>query len=172
MTQEARNNGTVLYELGIDRELIEESQKTLHQVPELTDILASPIVSSKKKHVVIEKIFSKTGSPEKLIRFLQVMCAHGEIGEIDEIYRAYYEKWDEARHIRRVCCTFAKEPDEQQLDRIREFLRKKYADSRFVFEIRIEPDILGGAVITLGHEEYDWSLEGRIRQLRRVLTER
>ena len=74
MTQEARNNGTVLYELGIDRELIEESQKTLHQVPELTDILASPIVSSKKKHVVIEKIFSKTGSPEKLIRFLQVMC--------------------------------------------------------------------------------------------------
>ena len=172
MTQEARNNAEVLYELGIDRQQEEESQNILHLGPELPDIFRNPVVLLQKKQSILEKVFSKSGSPKQLIRFLQVMCDHGEMDEIDEIYQAYYEKWDEVHHIKRVCCTFAKEPEAQQLEQIRKFLQTKYEDSRFVFEIRMDPDILGGAVITLGHEEYDWSLEGRIRQLRRVLTER
>lgn len=172
MTQEAMNNGTVLYELGIDRAQVEESQRILNLVPELTDILTSPVLSPDKKHAVIDKIFSKAGSPEKLIHFIKVMCDHDEIGKINDIYQHYYKKWDEARHIKRVCCTFAGEPEKEQMEQIREFLQKKYEGSQFVFEIRIDPEILGGTVITAGYEEYDWSLEGRIRQLTRVLVER
>lgn len=172
MTQEAMNNGTVLYELGIDRAQVEEFQRILNLVPELTDILASPVIPADRKYAVISKIFSKSGSSEKMIRFIKVMCAHDEIREINDICQAFYEKWDQVRRIRRVCCTFAGEPDKKQMDQIHRFLEEKYEGSRFIFEIRKNPEILGGAVITVGHEEYDWSLEGRIRQLTRVLTER
>ena len=55
------------------------------------------------------------------------------------------------------------------MDEIREFLQEKYAGWQLIYEICIDPDILGGVIVRIGHEEYDWSYENRIRQLEQII---
>lgn len=59
MTQEAINNGIVLYELGLDREQVEESLRVMKLVPELLELLKSPVIANNKKHAVIDDIYSR-----------------------------------------------------------------------------------------------------------------
>ena len=169
MTQEAINNGIVLYELGLAREQVEESLRVMKLVPELLELLKSPVIANNKKHAVIDDIYSRYDCPKKLVNFIKVMCDHNELDEIEDIYTAYYDYWDEKNNIKRVSCIFAKEADCDEMDEIREFLQEKYAGWQLIYEICIDPDILGGVIVRIGHEEYDWSYENRIRQLEQII---
>lgn len=169
MTQEAINNGIVLYNLDLDRMQIEEALRVINLVPQLLEILESPIIAGEKKHAIIDKIYSGYDCPKKLVNFIKVMCDHHRLYEIADIYAAYCDYWDEQNNIKRVKCIFSKEPDNDKMEQIQDFLRKKYADKKLVFDICIDPDILGGVVIRIGHEEYNRSFEDKIRQLETVI---
>lgn len=169
MTQEAMNKGRVLYELELDREQVEESFRVLMLVPELMEVLKNPVINKQKKHAVIDEIYSRCDCPKKLLNFIKVICDHKEIGKIEDIYHAYYDYWDEKNNIKRVRCTFAKEPEQNEMAGIKAFLEKKYAGKGLVYETCVNPDILGGVIVRVGNEEYNWSYEERIRQLERIL---
>lgn len=64
---------------------------------------------------------------------------------------------------------FAENPTQEQIESIQKFLQRKYAGTELRYDIQVEPDLLGGVMIQVGHEEYDWSFEGRIRQLEQVI---
>lgn len=170
MTQAAINHGIVLYELAVDREQVEKSQRILNLTPQLLLVLQSPVIEQSRKQAVIDRIFSEGGLPDVLVRFLKVMCEHNEMEEINDIYGAYYHYWDEKKNKKRVRCTFAGEPDPEQMRRIREFLQNKYPGKELVYEICIDQELLGGVVILAGHEEYDWSYANRLGQLGRVIA--
>lgn len=169
MTQEAINNGIVLYDLHLDRKQVETSLYVMHLVPELLEILSSPIISNTAKHEMIDRIYSGYDCPKPLINFLKVMCDHREISELNDIYNAYYDYWDEKNRIKRVQCIFAEEPDKNKIEEIRYFLQQEYADQTLMFHICIDPKILGGVIIRIGHKEYNWSFEDRVRQLEKVI---
>lgn len=170
MTQAAMNNGVVLYALALDRKQVEESQRILNLVPELSVLLTSPVVEQRKKETVLDRIFSGEDIPKLLVCFLKAMCAHGQMNEINDIYAAYYQYWDEKNNRKCVRCTFAKEPDQNEMEQIRKFLQKKYPQKELVYEICIDRSILGGAVVSVGHKEYDWSYGSRLLQLGKVMA--
>lgn len=170
MTQAAMNYGTVLYEIAVEREQVEEAQRIINLVPQLLTVIQSPVVEQDRKQAVIDRIFPEDGIPDLLIRFLKVMCAHNEMEEINDIFAAYYQYWDEKRNKKRVRCIFAKEPEPEQLGRIQEFLGKKYPEKELVYEICVDKAVLGGVMIRAGNEEYDWSYAGRLGQLEKVIA--
>ena len=59
MTQTAINYAKVLYELGIDKTIIEETEEAFKKVPKLRTSLMSPIIPIQVKHSIIEKVFQK-----------------------------------------------------------------------------------------------------------------
>ena len=59
MTQTAINYAKVLYELGIDKTIIEETEEAFKKVPKLRTSLMSPIIPIQVKHSIIEKGISK-----------------------------------------------------------------------------------------------------------------
>ena len=62
-------------------------------------------------------------------------------------------------------------PTAEQLAQIREFLRKKYENEELPLELVEDKSLLGGFCITVGSEEYDWSMKGRLTQMRNRLTQ-
>ena len=62
-------------------------------------------------------------------------------------------------------------PTEEQLAQIRDFLRKKYQSEDLPLDLVEDKSLLGGFCITVGSEEYDWSMKGRLDQMRRRLTQ-
>ncbi len=69
-----------------------------------------------------------------------------------------------------VTLSYVTPPTEEQLAGIREFIDRKYVTEErgredIVLETREDPSLGGGFVIRAGNEVYDWSVDGRVRQL-------
>lgn len=56
-------------------------------------------------------------------------------------------------------------PDENQKERLLAFLKRRYGGD-FTLEWVLDESVRGGFVLEAGADVYDWSLEGRMRQLR------
>ena len=56
-------------------------------------------------------------------------------------------------------------PSEAQLAKMRDFFAAEYGTEDVDFTITKDPSVLGGFRIFIGDESYDWSTQGRIRQL-------
>ncbi len=61
--------------------------------------------------------------------------------------------------------TCVKKPDQVQQQRLLTFLREKHGTAAEALEVRIDPSILGGFVLTADGYTYDYSVKGRIRQM-------
>ncbi len=56
-------------------------------------------------------------------------------------------------------------PSPEQLEKMRTFFMAEYKADEVDFVIRRDPSVVGGFRIFVGDENYDWSTQGRIRQL-------
>ena len=68
------------------------------------------------------------------------------------------------------CC--ARQPAPADLARIEEVLKRRHGLSKVEFQVKLEPELLGGFVIHLQGTTYDKSVRGMLRGLRRSLKER
>lgn len=172
MTQAAMNNAKVLYELSISRDIVEKAESIYNMESSLSVVLEDPTVLLTHKIGIIEAVFSEAEFPVLFTNFLKVTCIHGQIDELRDIFKAYYEYWDLKNDILRVRCIYFKEIEEDILEDIKEYFSGKYPDKKLFYTVETDPEIIGGVVIHVGNEEYDWSYEGKIRQLERILTGR
>ena len=58
-------------------------------------------------------------------------------------------------------------PSAEQLEKIKRFMQAEYHTDPITFVIKKDPSVVGGFRIFVGDDNYDWSTQGRIRQLRR-----
>ncbi len=76
------------------------------------------------------------------------------------------EEREEALHVEIKCVT---PPSEQQLEKIRSFMKAQYHAENVEFVIKRDPSVIGGFNIFVNDDSYDWSTSGRIEQLRKSL---
>ena len=76
------------------------------------------------------------------------------------------EEREEALHVEIKCVT---PPSEQQLEKIRSFMKAQYHAENVEFVIKRDPSVIGGFTIFVNDDSYDWSTSGRIGQLRKSL---
>ena len=110
--------------------------------------------------------FSLVKLPGTLINFYKVMCNDGGIEELADIYAEWQKIWDTAHNRVRVECVFSKTPSPEKENEIKAFLSRKYPGKELIYQISINPSLLGGVRIRIGNEEYDWTFAARIRQLK------
>lgn len=172
MTQSAMNNAVVLYELSITRDCVEAAEQIYTCVPMLKEVFIDPTVSPDRKNNIITKIFHQDEFPTAMIHFMEYMCSHGQMDELEDVFEAFYTYWDKKNNILRAEIIYSKELPEEEVPRLEKFLEHKYPGQKVIFQMTKDQDILGGTVLRVGHEEYDASYEGRLRQLERKLIGR
>ena len=62
-------------------------------------------------------------------------------------------------------------PTEEQLAKIKSFLQDKYQTEDLTVSLKEDKNLLGGFVIRIGSDEYDWSMRGRLQQIGRKMME-
>ena len=164
MTQTATNYGRVLYDLGVSKEVVAETRKIFSLTSELPKVLNSPIVSLKVKHDLIEKIF-----PQEIRSFLKVLCDYQSVDQIEAVFMAYDEYFDEQNGILRAVLYYVTAPEERQLQQMRDYLGKKYGRKQVEIKLIQKPDLIGGFVVRVKDVEEDWSMKGRLNKLQRKL---
>lgn len=172
MRQQAINYAKALLELTADRETVDVLGSLPEKAPLFGKILSDPMIPREKKRAFLDAICRKANLPETIGNFLKYLCGHGETELLEEIVRAYDACWDEANHIVRAEIAFASDPAQQELERAVHFLEKTYPGKEIRTTVSTEKKLLGGMRIRVGHTEYDWSYDGRLRQLAGKLTVR
>lgn len=165
MTENLNNYGKVLYELHVSKESAACAEGILHQVPEVTEVLSSPIVALEEKEKTVDRIF-----PEELHNFMKVLCRYHKAGAAQEIFRAYQEYYNKQNHVLNAVLTYVVLPTEEQRQGIEKFLCGKYHVKSVELKLREDKSLVGGFVIRVGDQEIDYSLRGRINKLQQKLT--
>lgn len=60
-------------------------------------------------------------------------------------------------------------PDENQINKFKEFIKKKYRADEVTFTTKEDKDLIGGFILRVGMKEYDWSIKKRLDDLSKQL---
>lgn len=172
MTQSAINNAKVLYQLSVERQDVENAQKLFFVTPKLQETLENPTIPMSKKYGIIEKVFELEKIPKPVKDFIKMMCRLGYIGQMQDIFEAFYRYHDSKNHILRAELISAVEATDDEAADAQELLQSKYPDEIIYLTRKVDESLLGGYMIRTLHKEYDRSYEGRLRQLERKLIRR
>ena len=109
---------------------------------------------------------------KELLSFFRLLCARERLALLPAIQGRYHQlKLEREGGAQAVYCC-ARQPAPADLARIEEVLKRRHGLSKVEFQVKLEPELLGGFVIHLQGTTYDKSVRGMLRGLRRSLKER
>ena len=170
MTEGARLYGTVLYELKVPQEMVKKTGEILERNPELVRVLQSPVYRREKKHAIIEEIWKTPEFSSVMIKFLKKACDAGAIAEFSQIMDICERCERVADGVMSAELWYVTEPDEVQLEGIRQFLKKTYGKREVQLSLASHPELMGGFVLKTGDVEYDYSLLGKLKKLSQAVA--
>lgn len=149
------------------RDEADELAEIVRENPALTDILSHPGVKKSQCEAAIDRIV-----PPSMRSFVKVMRANGKLSLLGETYGALERlELKKGRRMEAVLFCVTK-PDEKQEQGIRDMICRKYGCVQVSLDIRIQKELLGGFILRVGSDEYDWSISGRLNRLEDRLTRR
>jgi F-type H+-transporting ATPase subunit delta len=155
--------------LDVVREELDDFVAAIRDVAELRGLLRNPRIDPRTRERALEAVL---GDADELVRnFVLVLAEKGRSAEIEEIHREF-ERLVAAEEGRlNVELTTALElSDEEARDIVRQI---ESASGRSVDATRsVDPDLIGGLILTAGSLRVDASVRGRLNQLRQELVTR
>ncbi|MDO5398064.1 MAG: ATP synthase F1 subunit delta [bacterium] len=161
----ANNYAKALYELEIPGSDISDTEEIIKENPELSAVMANPAVSRAEKHRVIDAVF-----PSGTRSFIKYLCDHSHSNELPGIIRAYYEYSSKQRGIIPASLVCVEAPGEQQLQRLKAFICKRFHGTDAHIEISFDKSLIGGFILTAGGIEFDRSLRSSLEGLKHKLA--
>ena len=89
---------------------------------------------------------------------------------MDEIFAAYDKCMDEKNRTLNAVLICTVDPSAEQKEGMEAFLCRKYGAEKAQIEVRHDADLLGGFILRVGSDEYDWSMKGRLDRLTQTLA--
>lgn len=173
MKELARRYAEALYEVLTEEEQLVEAVAALQDCPALWEALVSPAVRSAEKEAILSRLsFPALAERPRLLRFLQVLARRQRLALLPEIVNQFHHLNLEGQNIAKATVTWARQPEAQELARLHDRLCQKFQKSRIEFDLRLDPDLLGGFTLEIEDVTYDQSIRGRLAGLARHLEER
>lgn len=168
MIQTASDYAEMLLNLSVSKDVIKQTAEIFAALPQIQIDFSNPVISVEKKHAVIEKVF-----PKEIRNFLKLLCDNESFDLLEEIIAAYKDLREDNKDILPVVIYYVTTPDDNQLKKIKDFLAKKFNKNidQMDIELKEKPELLGGFIIRAGNQEYDWSMRGRIEQMKQKIID-
>ena len=168
MTQTVIDYAKEMKRLSVSNEDVKQTTELLAELPQISIDFEDPTIDLEKKHHMIEMLF-----PIGIRDFLELLCDHLSFELFPQIVEAYH---DEGRKVEKVPSlkvdiSYVVPPTDEQLFKIKEFIKDKCHADELDVSLKEDKNLLGGFVIRAGHEEYDWSMRGRLQQIENKMKE-
>lgn len=147
--------------------LMELGEMTARE-PKFAQMLKSPVISVGEKKAVLSTVLQKLGADQTMRNFCFLLADKGRLGFLREIADWYGILLDEANGILRGQVITAVKLSDSKREEIREKLKKKLGHD-IELRFRVDPEILGGMVLSVGDKVLDSSLRAQLKILRENL---
>jgi F-type H+-transporting ATPase subunit delta len=136
----------------------------IQESPELRTFFASPLVSAEDKKVIIRRVAGEQTN-SFLLNFLLLLVDKKRIGFIEGVFRKYIEILRKLNNVVLAEVTSAVILSEGDAEKLITKIKNLTGASSVEIETKIDPDIIGGVIITVGSQVYDASLKGQLRRI-------
>ena len=164
MTAAAGSYARLLLEQVLSPAALEEV-RALAADPALRDALENPAYDPREKEAVIRRLF-----PAEARRFFSVLCREGDWDLLPEILERHDALVRERDGVALVIFTCCHPPTESQRARIEALVREKYGKNGVEWHTVLDPEILGGFILSVDDRVLDRSLRTLADDLRRHIT--
>jgi F-type H+-transporting ATPase subunit delta len=89
---------------------------------------------------------------------------------ISQIFDMYEDVVLESKNIVKAKLTYVTKPDDDQINKIKEFVCNKYNKAGVLLELKEDASLIGGIVLSVGDVEYDKSIKGTLSSLHKTLV--
>ena len=140
-----------------------------NQSPELREAMGSPVLEVESKKAAITNLFAEQLTPS-FLNLLKLLADRQRIGILGPIGERLLEIDREQRKIVVANVSSATALSEAQEQAIATKLRIMAGTDQLEINLQVNPDLIGGFVVSLGSQVIDASLAGQVRRLGLALT--
>ncbi|HEX4144022.1 MAG TPA: ATP synthase F1 subunit delta [Pirellulales bacterium] len=138
--------------------------------PKFEQILASELLGDDEKQKLIDRVFAPRYE-RTLVDFLRVLSRRDRLGLLRPILREFGRQHGEVRGNVRVQVTTAAALPEAAAKQLAKALRPLVAGEPQL-EVKVDPDLIGGAVVRVGDTVYDGSVARQLKRLESQMINR
>lgn len=162
-----------LFDLSLDQNKLDnvlqdmESFANISKQKDMALLLKSPIVKSDKKAAVMKAIFQD--KVENItFQFFDILLRKGREAYLPEIAEEFIRQYRDHKHISIVEITSAQPLDDASLQSIKaKLIASKQTQSDIQFKTKVDPELIGGFVISFDDKLYDASIRHQLQSLRK-----
>jgi len=163
-----------LVQAAVERNKVEEVraslrrlQDTVESVPQLVVTLSHPELADAEKLQVLDSVVGEA-RPALVTGFLDLLVRDGQTGVLQHAVDLYEELYAELCGVQRALVETPILLSDSQKQRLHTAL-EEIVGGQVSLEEQINPQVLGGLRISLGHRVIDASLQGRLEALRQAV---
>lgn len=132
---------------------------------DLRVMLSSPIVNNEKKMSVLNKVFGgKIG--ELSLKFIQLITKKGREGALMDIAYAYEQLYLEHKNILKAEVLSVDGISDTVRTKVKELVAKAY-NKEVLLEEKVDPELIGGLILTVSDKQVDASIRSQLDKLKR-----
>ena len=151
---------------------VESDLETLAQAmtesPDLRALTTNPEIGRSAQGAAVEAVAKSLGTSELTRKFLGVLAANRRLGKLGEVIRAFRTIAAQQRGEVTAEVTSAHAMTDAQLDQLKTKLTAR--EGRTVkLATRVDPELLGGLVVTIGSKRIDGSIRTRLNSLAQAM---
>jgi ATP synthase F1 delta subunit len=150
------------------REQLDQFADALHENRDLAIFFFSPYFSTAEKEEGLRRTID--GADPQFLNFLEALIERHRMPVIFRIRDTFNVLWEEEHRQLRVEVTTAVPLDESIVKEIGERIGEQ-TDHEVDLSSHVDPDILGGIVLTVGNFILDASIQNRLNQLRKQVAQ-
>ena len=132
--------------------------------PTFSEAMASPVLEVDAKKAALEKLFADQVTPS-FLNLLKLLADRQRIGLLDAVLERMLELYREQRNIALATVTSATSLNEDQQADLLQKIQSVAGTDNLELNLKVDPDLIGGFVISVGSKVIDASLSGQVRRL-------
>jgi F-type H+-transporting ATPase subunit delta len=139
--------------------------KTLHANSQLVAVLSNPIISHQKKLAILTALFE--GKMNKVtLAFFKLMINKGRGDVLHATAHEFVNQYDVLKHITQATVVSATTLSEANKAKILAEV-KTAVGGEVVLEAKVDPELIGGFVLTVGDRQVDTSIANNLKKLKK-----
>jgi F-type H+-transporting ATPase subunit delta len=136
---------------------------------ELRTFFVNPAIPALQKVAILDKLNAKMGLRKELRNLIAVLIDNDRVAYVAEVAASYRQLLQEQLGIKPAEISTARELGaDERAELVAEVAR--LAGTKIAATFKLDPKMIGGAVVRIGSTVYDGSVRGRLERLRETLT--
>ena len=174
-TETSKEYASALFELAVESHTEDQTAEALHEVrdvlcgtPDALATLASPAIPKQERLHLLEQVWGET-LPGHVMGFLQVLCAHGMIRELNTCVAIFDDLLDTLHKLSTATVVSAVALTEEEKSKLQASLEQRLNRS-IRLECSVDASLLGGMIVTVDGKVMDGSLKHRLHEIKEVMN--